>query len=312
MRDHLSTEAKDSVGLRATSADAVDAIVEISNRRSTFPLRRSFIQSGQGPSARPGPLAHLVSAGDRRSLVLYLLLRTKASAPPWNTALPAAAWARALGHDLPESKSARSAVSRCWQRLDALKLVRRDRRDRMADVYLLKEDGSGDPYSELGSSREPYIQIPLALWTDGPSEEARWYQVLTLPELTVLMIGLSLGDQFWIPFDQASKWYGVSADTLSRGVNGLASRELLLVEEQHKLAPLSKTGLTVDRRYTLKNPFGPVGRISGSVETSRRLAKRSLSDPNPNATRSEARSSGGAATKRVSARAANQRSAKTR
>ena len=248
-----------------TSAETVDEVVSVSRRRKDFPVRHTFLQQrDKHGNPVPGPAQGLVRAGDRRALLLFLLLLTKASSAPWNAALPAPVWARALGLDSPELATARSTVSKIWLRLERAKLVRRERYERLADVFLLKEDGSAKKYIPPGSRGESHFKIPLALWLEGPDDQTRWYQVLSLPELLVMLIGRSLGDQFWIPFEKAPIWYGVSADTIARGVNSLTERSLLSVEKRFKKAPLSAVGYTSEQRYTLRAPFGPTGHISGS------------------------------------------------
>lgn len=248
-----------------SAADTVDDIVRISNRRTGAPLRRDFVQQpGRDGKPSAGPLADLVATGDRRGLILYLLLVTKCSAEPWNAALPSAVWARALGHELPTSKSARTMVSKTWLRLERHKLVRRERRERLADVFLLREDGHEEDYTSPGSDHLPYFRAPLDLWTDGPESNKRWYQVLSLPELAVMLIGRSLGDNFLLPQEKAHRWYGISPDTIGRGIAGLKARDLLHDDKSFKPAPLSAVGYTEEHRYTLLTPFGPVGHVSGS------------------------------------------------
>jgi hypothetical protein len=250
-----------------SAADTVDEIVARSQRTGRgVPLRRTFLQqpNATDDGVVPGPLAPLVAAGDHRGLILYLLLVTKASSAPWNAHLAAAVWARALGLPLPTSKTATSTISKVWLRLERHHLVHRTRVKRMADVTLLREDGSELPYTAPGAVGDSYLQVPMALWKVGPSEHRRWYQELTLPELALLLIARSHGDQFRLPFEDGPKWYGISADTIARGVKGLASRELLSVTKTFKKAPLSPVGYTAEHRYTLQAPFGPIGRASSS------------------------------------------------
>lgn len=108
--DHTLSE--DTEIPAATPSDTVDHIVTVSRRTGKgFPLRRTFLQiTDDNGDIRPAPLAPLVAAGDRRALLLLLLVLTRASAPPWDAALPAAVWARALGPDLPQSKTATSRI----------------------------------------------------------------------------------------------------------------------------------------------------------------------------------------------------------
>jgi hypothetical protein len=250
-----------------TPEETIDDIVARSGRRgSAFQLRRSFLQvpNESGTGTTPGPMSGLVSAGDLRGLQLYLILLTKASAEPWDAALPAPVWARALGLPDPTSKTATSTISKAWMRLERRSLVVRQRARRMAKVTLLCEEGSGLPYTSPGARRESYLQVPTALWTKADSTDTRWYRALTLPELAVLLIARSHGDNFRLPYEDAAKWYGISADSIARGLRGLQRRGLLDVTKTYKKAPLSPVGYTAELRYTLQDPLGPVGKLSSS------------------------------------------------
>ena len=100
---------------------------------------------------------------------------------------------------LPTSKTAPSTISKIWLRLQRRQLVKRSRKNRVADVFLCSEDGSGAAYKSPGAVGDRYFRVPLALWTQGPDAAQRWDQVLTLPELYVILIGRSLGDDFRLP-----------------------------------------------------------------------------------------------------------------
>lgn len=244
----------------ATSNDTVDAIAG-STQRDAFPLRRTFLQQKQGGKSTPGLLASFVAAGDRTGLLLYCLTVTKASESPWDVSLHSAVWARALGLANPTGQAARARVSKTWSRLVDRKLVSRSRRQRMAEFTLLKEDGSGEAYTRPTSH---FINVPHALWTDGP-EGDRWYRVLDLPELTFLLIGLSNLDSFPLPAERGPEYYGISADTVQRGYQGLRKKGLLMVDKKRILAPLAPEGVTYENRYTLQAPFGPQGKASTAV-----------------------------------------------
>lgn len=259
-----------------TSADTVDEIVASAKRRKgDFRLRHGFLQRRLKGNPVPGPVAELVRSRDRRALLLFLLLATKASAEPFNVALPSAVWARALGIELPETRSARSAISRTWKRLEDLHLVSRSRHGRSADVYMRREDGTDEDYTNPGGPGDPYFKVPMTLWTEGPDGGGRWYEELTLPELVVLLIGRKLGDRFLLPHDKAQLWYGIGSDTIYRGLTGLERRGLLDKQVTYKVTPLSPTGSTVEHRYTLQPPFGPVGRVSGEKPKKRSTKKTS-------------------------------------
>ncbi len=246
-------------GSPATTHDTVDAIAG-STSRDAFPLRRTFIQQKQQGDSIPGPLASFVSARDRTSLLLYFLALTKASKEPWDVSLHSAVWARALGLPDPTGQVARGRVSKAWTRLVDRKLLVRKRRNRLAELTLLCEDGSGDPYTRPGRD---FINIPHALWTEGPApveEEGarppkRWFELLTLPELVFLIIGLSNRKGFPLPVERGPDYYGISADTLYRGSTGLRRHQLLVIQKHRITAPLAPEGFTYENIYTLKPPF---------------------------------------------------------
>ena len=121
---------------------------------------------------------------------------------------------------------------------------------------MLREDGSGNPYSHPGQLGDRYLQVPNALWQAGPGDE-RWYRVLALPETAVLLIALSLREEFRLPAERAPAWYGISADTASRGLGRLVDHGLLKVVKNFKATPLSPVNYTEHNVYTLQDPFGP-------------------------------------------------------
>lgn len=249
----------------ATPNDTVDELARRA-KRNAFPLRRMFLQQRVASASRPGPLADFVRAGDRTALLLYFLALTKASHEPWDVSLHSAVWARALGLVDPTSPTARSRVSRAWTRLADRGLVIRRRRKRLAEFVLLREDGSRSPYTRPTKN---FIKVPHDLWTHGPDESTRWYRVLNLPELTYLVIGLSNLDRFPLPLERGPDYYGISADTLLRGSQGLNRQGLLTVHKIPVKAPLSPEGITVENRYTLKPPFGPRGKLSRATSSFR-------------------------------------------
>jgi hypothetical protein len=237
----------------ASPDDTVSAILGQGNRDHT-PVRIAFLQRTEGGKRVPGPLAQFVTTGDRRGIILYLLLLGKASKDPWDAALPAAVWARALGVPLPTTKGATSSVSKTWLRLEQRRLVKRSRWKRMAKVVLLREDGSGAPYTHP-AGEGGYFKLPHAFWLNGPAADQRWCRVLSLAEIAMLLIACSHKPRFRLPFEQAPAWYGISADTAARGLHGLEAKGLLTVDRTFKLAPLAPAGYTSENVYTLFLPF---------------------------------------------------------
>lgn len=250
----------------ATTHDTVDAIAA-STRRKAFPIRRAFIQQKDGRKSVPGPLATFVSAGDRTATLLYFLALTKASKAPWDVSLHSAVWARALGLRNPTGLTASGRVSKAWTRLVDRQLIARSRQNRLAKYTLLREDGSGDPYTRPSDG---LFTVPHELWTDGPSGSSdRWYEVLSLPELAFLVIALSNLDFFPLPAERGPDYYGISADTLQRGYRGLRDKDLLAIRKHRIKAPLRPEGFTFENRYTLRPPFGPRGQVSGATSVPR-------------------------------------------
>lgn len=237
----------------ASPAETVAAIVA-QGGRDHVPVRLAFLQRRVDGRPLPGPLHEFVANGDRRGLLLYLLLLAKATTKPWDASLPAAVWARALAHPMPNTKAAASAVSKAWARLEGRRLIERSRSKRMAVVKLLMEDGSGVPY-EHPARGGAYLKLSHALWLGGPGDGPRWYELFTLPDLAMLLIASSLQPGFRLPYEAAPEWYGLSADTALRGLSGLAKWGLLAVDRSYKPAPLSPAGYTAENRYTLVGPF---------------------------------------------------------
>ena len=237
----------------------IEAIVADA-KRADLPIRLEFLQQRNADGTLcPGPLAEFVKTGDRRGLILWMLVLTKASGGDFGVTLAATVWARAIGFDLPESKSARTAVSKTWTRLERRALIERQRVRRNTCVTVLREDGSGNPYGQTpGAARERYLRLPHAFWLTGPKPTDRWYQVLSLPDIAMLLIARTMGNGFRLPRESVPDWYGISADTAHRGLQGLAGHGLLNIEKYYKIAPLAPKGYTAENRYTLQPPFGPM------------------------------------------------------
>lgn len=234
-----------AIGQRET----VEALLERSGREHV-PLRRSFVQRrSRGGGA--GSLAGFVRLRRGRALDLYLLVHAVASAPPYDAAFPAAVWSRALG--LGSYASAETLVSKSWTWLEGRRLISTQRRGRLREITLLHEDGSGQPYRHPGEqgaeSRGHYFKLPYAYW------RGNFHNRISLPAKATLLIALSLGDDFVLPAERGGQWYGLSRDTVRKGLRDLRLLGLLAFREERKEAPLSAHGYTMQRRYRLQEPF---------------------------------------------------------
>ena len=237
----------------AQQLEAIEALLERSGR-DAVPIRRSFTQRRvRGGGA--GPLAAFVRERRRRALDLYLLLHALASARPYDVTLTSTVWARLLGLS---GSSVGSVITRQWNWLEEHKLIASHRTDRLRTVVLRREDGSGDPYTHPGVAVEDrpaegdYFSLPYAYWRAGLQER------IDLPTKAVLLIALSRPeDDFILPHEHAARWYGMSIDSLRQGLRQLQLLGFLSKREIHQSAPLTPQGFRIERRYTLRPPFGP-------------------------------------------------------
>lgn len=241
----------------ATPRETVEDLLRTAGRlEGAAPVRAVFLQQGSQNRPKPGPLATLVRNGDRRGLDLYLILKAVASAPPFNSHRGAAVWARALRHTGISANE--QTVSKIWARLERYQLITRGKHGRLADVTLLREDGSGRPYTHPGEKNgrdrieDRYLQLPVAYWLDA--DEA-WSSTLSVPAKAMLLIGLSLPPGFVLPVERAKPWYGVSGDTAQRGLAELVRRGVVVRTRIPKKAPLAPQGFTFDHHHTLQCPF---------------------------------------------------------
>lgn len=164
-------------------------------------------------------------------------------------------WARALALD--EGKpSSRTAVSKGWSWLEGRKLIDRGRRGRLSKITLLSDDASGLRYQHPADLDQPYLALPYAFWRQ------RWHERLDLSATAVLLIGMTLRPGFILPQSHVQEWYGISAATLSKGIQALRKADLLAVKRDIEVAPLAPKGFRHVYHYTILKPFDrrPSGR----------------------------------------------------
>jgi len=225
------------------------------SRRGIVPLRKIFVQQGHGLDTRPGPLADFAARHDERALDALLLFHASASREPWELDHDPEVWIRALNlRATGTASSTRAAFSKIVGRLVKRQLVRRERRGRKPVITLLREDGTGEPYHHPWSKsaeniRENYLRLPHSYWSEGYAETFK------LPGKVMLLIALSRPDDFWLPQERVREWYGISADTASRGLHELRDADILTQRTETITAPLSPTGLASHLHYTLAGPF---------------------------------------------------------
>jgi hypothetical protein len=176
----------------------------------------------------------------------------------------AGVWARALS----DSPASPAAMSRVWLQLERHGLITRTRRQGHAVILPRREDGRA-AYTRPGQARSKstdnggwprndwYFVVPHAYWAQGLD------QTLSLAAKAMLFIALqatSNSPSFYLPYERAPLWYGVSADTAQRGLHALRRAGLLHEQFQKIAAPLSPTGLTTRVHYSLLGPFSTAAR----------------------------------------------------
>jgi hypothetical protein len=234
---------------KITPLETKEELLRKSQRKTKeLPIRNTFVQKGTRSKPVPSTLSILVGSHDVLALDLYLLTLAAASAPPYALIQPARTLARALG---PKPVGV-PTISKAWTRLEGLGLISRGKRSgRLATISLHREDGSGEPYTHPGAAaaRERYFKMPFAYWLDGFDE------ILSLPAKAMLLIALSLSDDFYLPYEKAKPWYGLSAETAEKGLRELERRKLIEYRKEYKRAPLAPLGYTEHRTYRLRPPM---------------------------------------------------------
>ncbi|MEO8291183.1 MAG: hypothetical protein ABI649_09355 [Gaiellaceae bacterium] len=163
-------------------------------------------------------------------------------------------------------ETAAATISKQWKWLEEQKLISREgRRGRYREIVMLREDGSGAAYLP-GLRGGQWFHVPFEYWTH------HWFGKLSLPAKAVLLIGLSLLDDFVLPETKAPTWYGISPDTAGRGLRSLREQGLLTVRRLKKPSEAAPLGFTVEHHYTLQPPFGPKGKRSKLLARAREVA----------------------------------------
>jgi len=147
-------------------------------------------------------------------------------------------------------------VSRTFGYLEARGLVtweREGHRGRQITVTLLREDGTGQPYTRPGrpgeGSKDPYIKLPEGFWRRGLDQK------LTLPGIAMLLVASAEHRHFSLPSERMPEWYGWSADTAERGFRDLKNNGLIDWTAVARAAPNAPLGVTESNHYSLARPF---------------------------------------------------------
>jgi hypothetical protein len=150
---------------------------------------------------------------------------------------------------MPQTVSSETTISRNWTWLEEHALVRTERDRRVRKVFLLMEDGSGKPFERATGKGRGFFKVPYDYFTE------KWHLELSLAGKATLLVCVAQAPTFTLPTEHAATWYGVSADTLQRGLDELRDLGLLKVWSRAKKAPRTRYGFTMQNHYALQGSF---------------------------------------------------------
>lgn len=205
------------------------------------PIRRRFIKSFDGETPRLPALIKGGRGGEMRLKVLltaiWLTTESRTKNKPYID-YPLATWAEMCGLN-PEPAALRR-VSDAISRLRSDEYFRVEVRPGQASrIFLLQEDGSEGLHTFPKDAPHGYLKIPAGLWV------SQWIAALSgtaIWALLILLVERAETKPRWFPPRMTHDWYGISADTLSKGVKelegfGLASTKRQRIRESPPDAP---------------------------------------------------------------------------
>ncbi|MDQ8045856.1 MAG: hypothetical protein REI11_14720 [Patulibacter sp.] len=214
--------------------------------RPGAPIRWSFLQAWGGKRP-PGPARHFVHERRLFALQLYLLVHLLALGKPWDApTMPNEAWGRALDKI---TAGAEATVSRSFGWLESKQLLKIDRTHQIRTAYLLREDGSGAAYKRR---KGKYFTLPNDFFLEGHHNE------LSLNATFSLLVALKHSvyrPWFKLVLEEGADWYGVSPDTLRRGLRELAANGFIESELRQERDVRARYGVTRRHYYHLLGPY---------------------------------------------------------
>lgn len=245
-----------------TQEESIEYLLGRSKRKDdTFPIRREFLQArvegllGE-PTTGPGPLSKLLRAP--HALELLLLVYAVTTGGDFGVTERSQLWARAAGIYMLPDRNASVAVSRQWQHLEKLGLIKRRQHGRFKRIIKRHECGLGGgrlsvAYSTpTGVKGDVYFRVPFAYWREG------WHQKLDIPGKAVLLAAMSRRrETFTLPQDtRGARALGLSRHTVTRGIDELLSHELLVKTGTDEVVNArTKRGYESVHTYQLAKPF---------------------------------------------------------
>jgi len=243
---------------------------------TSAPVRRSFtdaIGKNDDGKAAPSPLARILRGasglrgggrGGRTRLATYLTLLWVLRKRDHSSTRPPRVWASLIGLQDPGGDGAR-AVRDSLTTLEERGFLIYDKSEPDYPIIkLLREDGSGKPYSSPVSVRkgarakQPYFRVPSALW------ETELIGSLSGPALAMYLLCLRLvrldqGDpRVWFPPSNFQERFSLSDSTRKSGLRELVE-EGVLIEEWASTDEEGGESYRMRRRkiYTIEDQYLP-------------------------------------------------------
>ena len=241
----------DAAELTGLDAGRLQNLSEVfwESHRAAVPIREAFLQTRDDFGSEPGPLSEIVRKRYHHALDVYLLILAATSSPPHRLHVNPDFWALLVRRPPQSLRNARLALYRSLEILDSLDLVRQETRLGMPTFQLLDESGNGELYFHPATRHARYLTLPHSYWEHGLDRS------LDLPGKAVLLLARSLRPSgFTLPLAHSMDWYGISSDTLRRGMDELIRAKLVRYTKKDVPSPRAPRGTSVRRTYVLAGP----------------------------------------------------------
>ncbi len=218
------------------------------------------------------PLARLMSSrggkagggrGGKTRVLLYLSLLWVAAGGDHSSDRPARFWAELLGLSDPDGAGSR-VIRSSWRELAArnfVKMTKEGHEGAVPRVQLLREDGSGKPYTiPNGQGGDTYRRIPEQAWRTLFPDES-----LSGPGLVMYLIALRTAQRaqtiqgLTFPGTYITTEYGIGESTRKSGLRDL-SKAAVLDRDRRPVDDVGGTSHRVRWRYTydLNDLYAPI------------------------------------------------------
>ncbi|MDX6453832.1 MAG: hypothetical protein QOH16_3881 [Gaiellaceae bacterium] len=209
-----------------------------------LPIREAYLQT-RGTPPFPGPFSEIVRKRHHHALDAHLLMLAAAAEPPHQLHVNPDFWAVLLRRPSQSLRNSRLALYRSIDTLGDLGLLTQESKLGAPRLQLLGENGSGERYLHPTKTGDRYFTLPHEYWTLGLDRK------LELPGKAVLLLARSLKRYFTLPLANAMNWYGISSDTLRRGMDELVQARIVRYQKANVPTLKAPRGTTVRRTYTL-------------------------------------------------------------